>query len=58
MSKISRLVVLAIALASLFAVLSSTAGAVTFTNDGGTAFHATGSPGTLSATGTAGGPST
>jgi hypothetical protein len=48
MSKFSRIVVLATALASLFAVMSSTAGAVTWTNTGGTTFHATGGPGTLS----------
>jgi hypothetical protein len=48
MSKFSRIVVLVTALASLFAVMSSTAGAVTWTNSGGTNFHATGGPGTLS----------
>jgi hypothetical protein len=48
MSKFSRIVVLASALASLFAVTSATAGAVTWTNSGGTAFHATGGPVTLS----------
>jgi len=50
MSRISRLVVLVTALASLFAVLSSTAGAVTFTNTGSTNFHATAGPGTLTIT--------
>lgn len=48
MSKFSRVVVLVTALASLFAVTSSTAGAVTWTNSGGTAFHATGGPSSLS----------
>src|SRR6185312_4602675 len=42
------------ALTSLFAVLSSTAGAVTFTNFGSTAFTATGGPGTLAITGASG----
>jgi hypothetical protein len=50
MSKFSRIVVLVTALASLFAVMSSTAGATTFTNTGGTSFHATGGAGTLTAT--------
>jgi hypothetical protein len=50
MSKFSRIVVLVTALASLFAVMSSTAGAVTFTNTGGTSFHAVGGAGTLTAT--------
>jgi hypothetical protein len=54
MSKFSRIVVLVTALASLFAVLSSTAGAVTFTNTGGTSFHGTGGAGTLSVTGSGG----
>lgn len=54
MSKIARFAVLITALASLFAVLSSTAGAVTFTNSGGTNFHATGGPGTLTVTGATG----
>ena len=59
MSRISRLAVLVTALASLFAVLSSTAGAVTFTNTGtGGAFHATGGAGTLGITPTAGGGGT
>ena len=48
MSKIARLVVLVTALSSLFAMLSATAGAVTWHNTGGTAFHATGGPGSLS----------
>lgn len=51
MSRISRLVVLATALASLCGTLSSTAGAVTWTNDGATSFTATGNPGTWSSTG-------
>jgi hypothetical protein len=48
MSRIARIAVLVTALASLFAVLSSTAGAVTFTNSGSTAFTATGGPFSLS----------
>jgi hypothetical protein len=48
MSKISRLVVLVTALASLLAVTSSTAGAVTWINGGTESFHATGLGGTLS----------
>ncbi|WP_445149518.1 hypothetical protein [Baekduia sp. Peel2402] len=48
MSRIARFVVLATALTSLFTVVSSTAGAVTWTNTGSTTFHATGGPGTLS----------
>lgn len=48
MSRFSRVVVLITALTSLVAVLSSSAGAVTWTNTGGTGFHATGTPGTLS----------
>jgi hypothetical protein len=47
MSKFARCAVLVAALASLFAVLSSTAGAVTWHNTGSTAFTATGGPGTL-----------
>ena len=58
MSRISRLAVLVTALASLFAVLSSTAGAATFTNSGSTAFTATGGAGTLGITSTAGGGGT
>lgn len=54
MSRISRFVVLVTALVSLFAVFSSTAGAVTWTNDGSTNFTATGGIGTLSVTGTGG----
>jgi hypothetical protein len=50
MSKFSRIVVLVTALASLFAVMSSTAGATTFRNTGGTTIHATGGAGTLTAT--------
>ncbi|WP_445148212.1 hypothetical protein [Baekduia sp. Peel2402] len=42
MSKFARIVVLATALTSLFAVMSSTAGAVTWTNTGSTVIHATG----------------
>src|ERR1044071_3993997 len=48
MSKFARLVVLVTALSSLFAMLSSTAGAVTWHNTGGTSFHATGGPMTYS----------
>ena len=54
MSKFSRIVVLVMALASLLAVMSSTAGAVNFTNTRGTSFHATGGNGTLSVTGSGG----
>jgi hypothetical protein len=50
MSKLARFVVLVTALTSLFAVLSSTAGAVTWHNTGNTSFTATAGPGTLSAT--------
>jgi hypothetical protein len=52
MSKFSRIVVLVTALASLFAVMSSTAGATTFTNTNasGTSFHAIGGAGTLAVT--------
>jgi hypothetical protein len=50
MSKFSRIVVLVTALASSFAVMPSTAGATTFTNTGGTSFHAVGDAGTLTAT--------
>ncbi|WP_445148213.1 hypothetical protein [Baekduia sp. Peel2402] len=42
MSRIARIVVLVTALTSLFAVMSSTAGAVTWTNTGSTIVHATG----------------
>jgi hypothetical protein len=49
--------VLVTALASLFAVLSSTASAATFTNSGSTAFTATGVGGTLGITNGAGGVS-
>ena len=48
MSRIARFAVLVTALMSLFAVMSSTAGAVTWHNSGDTNFHATGGPGTLS----------
>jgi hypothetical protein len=51
MSKFSRIVVLVTALASLSAVMSSTAGAVTWTNEGATTFHATSGSGTLSVDG-------
>lgn len=47
MSRISRLVVLVTALASLFAAMASTAGAVTWTNHGSTSFTATGGGGVL-----------
>lgn len=53
MSRISRLVVLVAALASLAGVMSATAGAVTWTNDGSTSFTATGGLGTLTSTGVA-----
>ncbi|WP_445150862.1 hypothetical protein [Baekduia sp. Peel2402] len=52
MSRIVRLGVLTAALLSLFAVASSTAGAVTWHNTGDTAFTATSGPTTLTATGT------
>ncbi|HET6505456.1 MAG TPA: hypothetical protein VFG42_01590 [Baekduia sp.] len=48
MSRFSRIVVCITALASLFAITSSTAGAVTWTNSGGTSFHATGGSVSLS----------
>jgi hypothetical protein len=54
MSRIARFTVLVAALASLFAVLSSTAGAVTWHNTGSTSFTATGGPGTLAVTGSGG----
>jgi hypothetical protein len=47
MSRIARFAVLVAALASLFAVMSSTAGAVTWTNEGNTQIHATGAGGRL-----------
>ena len=50
MSKIVRFAVLVASLMSLFAVMSSTAGAVTWHNSGSTAFTATAGPGTLSST--------
>jgi len=50
MSRIARFAVLVAALMSLFAVLSSSAGAVTWTNLGATSFTATGGAGTLSST--------
>jgi hypothetical protein len=53
MSRIARFAVLVAALMSLFAVMSSTAGAVTWHNTGNTAFTATGGAGTLSSTGVA-----
>ena len=48
MSRITRIVVLVTALMSLFAVMSSAAGAVTWDNSGSMSFTATGGPGTLS----------
>jgi hypothetical protein len=57
MSKIARLAVLVAALASLFAVLSSTAGATTFTNSGATSFHGRGFDVRLDVTNGAGGSS-
>jgi hypothetical protein len=48
MSKIMRVCVLVASLMSLFGVMSSSAGAVTWSNDGGTSFTATGGPRTLS----------
>ena len=51
MSKITRIVVLATALTSLFGVLSATAGAITWHNTGNTAFTAHGGAMTLSSTG-------
>jgi len=51
MSKFSRFVVLVTAFASLFAVMSSTAGAVTWTNTGETSFHGTSPGGVLAVTG-------
>jgi hypothetical protein len=47
MSRIARFAVLVAALTSLFAVMSSAAGAVTWTNTGNTTVHATGIGGTL-----------
>jgi hypothetical protein len=51
MSRIARFAVLVAALMSLLGVMSSTAGAVHWTNDGDTAFTAGGGAGTLSSTG-------
>jgi hypothetical protein len=51
MSKIMRLCVLGVSLMSLFGVMSSAAGAVTWSNDGGHAFTATAGPHTLSGNG-------
>jgi hypothetical protein len=51
MSKIMRVAVLAMSLVSLFAVMSSTAGATTWTNTGQSPFTATAPAGTLSSTG-------
>jgi hypothetical protein len=48
MSKIMRTWVLVVSLMSLFGVMSASAGAVTWVNDGGSTFTATGGPGTLS----------
>lgn len=50
MSRIARFAVLVAALMSLFAVMSSSAGAVTWHNTGDTAFTATSGAGTLSVT--------
>lgn len=50
MSRIARFAVLVVALTSLFAVMSSTAGAVTWHNSGDSTFTATTGPGTLSST--------
>jgi hypothetical protein len=47
MSRIARIAVFIAALTSLFAVMSSTAGAVTWTNTGATALHATAGHGVL-----------
>jgi hypothetical protein len=47
MSKLLRVIGLTTALASLFAMMSSTAGAITFSNTGGTSLHATGGGVTL-----------
>jgi hypothetical protein len=54
MSRITRFAVLITAFASLSAALASTAGAVTWHNTGGTAFHATGGALSLSVTGSGG----
>jgi hypothetical protein len=51
MSRIMRVVVLVTALMSLFAVMSSAAGAVTWDNSGDTSFTATAGPGSLSGNG-------
>jgi hypothetical protein len=51
MNRSTRLIVLATALMSLFAITASTAGAVTWHNSGDTSFTATGGPTTLSGTG-------
>jgi hypothetical protein len=51
MSKLSRLAVLVVGLMSLFGVLSSSAGAVSWDNSGATAFTASTGPGTLTSTG-------
>jgi hypothetical protein len=48
MSKIGRMCVLVASLMSFCGVMSSTAGAVTWSNDGGTSFTATGGPRTFS----------
>ena len=48
MSRTTRVVVFVAAMVSLFAVMSSAAGAVTWDNSGSTSFTATGGPGTLS----------
>src|SRR3982751_1380735 len=50
MSRIARFAVLVAALMSLLGVMSSTVGAVTWSNDGDTAFTANGGAGTLTST--------
>jgi hypothetical protein len=54
MTKTARFAVLVAALASLFAMLTSTAGAITWDNSGSTAFTATGGAITLAITGSGG----
>jgi hypothetical protein len=51
MSKIMRMVVLVVSLTSLLGAMSSSAGAITWTNAGDTAFTATAGPSTMSVTG-------
>jgi hypothetical protein len=48
MSRIGRMCVVVASLLSVFGVVSSSVGAVTWSNDGGTSFTATGGPRTLS----------